>query len=377
MRRRSSSPPPAGSPSSKASFKGALRCASERIWRVTSSSSEKTTEPVEDRTPPYCYRLLPRRRNCLSDRDAVGQNFRAVLAAEYRFVLRASGHAAAAMVDLHRRDPPRPYARRARRRHADPAIDRGLRDELPGCDGQCICGATPDGRAPLVRHHPQDNHLRSDHCFPEPGLLRARRRLVQILGGGSLEDYGLFWARWYAANALGSLTLGPIAMMAPKSERGLALHRPSGNLSRQPSLQRFWSRPVSSPLKICRRLQPALPSPLSISSPADHHLGRCSLWRRRRERRYFRDQRRADMAHLTGPACSTSEQYAESVNNKNYVLLRSGMATKEWPTARHPPASSRRSRRRASGSATAKPAIFTVSCTTFTHADVSRPPALK
>src|SRR6185295_18335230 len=28
-----------------------------------------------------------------------------------------------------------------------------------------------------------------------------------------LNDYGLFWARWYAANALGSLTLGPIAMI--------------------------------------------------------------------------------------------------------------------------------------------------------------------
>jgi signal transduction histidine kinase len=31
--------------------------------------------------------------------------------------------------------------------------------------------------------------------------------------GGTLEDYGLYWARWYASNALGSLTLGPIALL--------------------------------------------------------------------------------------------------------------------------------------------------------------------
>jgi integral membrane sensor domain MASE1 len=37
------------------------------------------------------------------------------------------------------------------------------------------------------------------------------------LGGGSIEDYGLFWARWYASNALGSLTLGPIAMICIES----------------------------------------------------------------------------------------------------------------------------------------------------------------
>ena len=36
---------------------------------------------------------------------------------------------------------------------------------------------------------------------------------VQILGGGGIEHYGLYWARWYASNALGSLTLGPVALI--------------------------------------------------------------------------------------------------------------------------------------------------------------------
>ncbi len=90
-------------------------------------------------------------------------------------ILRASAHAAAAVVDLHRRCPARPYAGRAGRRHADAAIDRGLRDKLPGCDRKRICRATPDGRAPVVWHHPQDNHLCPDHRFSEPGFLRARR----------------------------------------------------------------------------------------------------------------------------------------------------------------------------------------------------------
>ena len=43
------------------------------------------------------------------------------------------------------------------------------------------------------------------------------------MGGGSIEDYGLFWARWYASDALGSLTLGPIAMICIESTTRLRL----------------------------------------------------------------------------------------------------------------------------------------------------------
>jgi signal transduction histidine kinase len=50
-------------------------------------------------------------------------------------------------------------------------------------------------------------------AFLSPAFCALGGAFVQILGGGSLNDYGLFWARWYAANALGSLTLGPIAMI--------------------------------------------------------------------------------------------------------------------------------------------------------------------
>jgi signal transduction histidine kinase len=49
--------------------------------------------------------------------------------------------------------------------------------------------------------------------FVSPALCAFGGAFVQILGGGSIEDYGLYWARWYASNALGSLTLGPIALI--------------------------------------------------------------------------------------------------------------------------------------------------------------------
>ena len=54
-------------------------------------------------------------------------------------------------------------------------------------------------------------------AFLSPAFCALGGAFVQILGGGSLEDYGLFWARWYASNALGSLTLGPIAMTCIES----------------------------------------------------------------------------------------------------------------------------------------------------------------
>jgi len=50
-------------------------------------------------------------------------------------------------------------------------------------------------------------------AFVSPALCAFGGAFVQILGGGSIENYGLYWARWYASNALGSLTLGPVAMI--------------------------------------------------------------------------------------------------------------------------------------------------------------------
>ena len=60
-------------------------------------------------------------------------------------------------------------------------------------------------------------------AFLSPALCAFGGAFVQILGGGSLENYGLYWARWYASNALGSLTLGPIAMIMLEGRRSSAL----------------------------------------------------------------------------------------------------------------------------------------------------------
>jgi PAS domain S-box-containing protein len=50
-------------------------------------------------------------------------------------------------------------------------------------------------------------------AFLSPSLCAFGGAFVQILGGGPFEQFGVYWARWYASNALGSLTLAPIAMI--------------------------------------------------------------------------------------------------------------------------------------------------------------------
>src|SRR6186713_1117782 len=54
-------------------------------------------------------------------------------------------------------------------------------------------------------------------AFLSPAFCALGGAFVQVLGSGSMDDYGLYWARWYASNALGSLTLGPIAMICLES----------------------------------------------------------------------------------------------------------------------------------------------------------------
>ncbi len=56
-------------------------------------------------------------------------------------------------------------------------------------------------------------------AFLSPSLCALGGAFVQILGGGSFEQYGVYWARWYASNALGSLTLAPIAMICLETVR--------------------------------------------------------------------------------------------------------------------------------------------------------------
>jgi PAS domain S-box-containing protein len=54
-----------------------------------------------------------------------------------------------------------------------------------------------------------------------PALFAFGGAFVQILGGGSIDKYALYWAYWYASNALGSLTLGPVAMIWLSEDKGL------------------------------------------------------------------------------------------------------------------------------------------------------------
>jgi PAS domain S-box-containing protein len=47
-----------------------------------------------------------------------------------------------------------------------------------------------------------------------PALCALAGAFVPILGGGSMAHYWTYWSQWYAANALASVTLGPIALVA-------------------------------------------------------------------------------------------------------------------------------------------------------------------
>ena len=46
-----------------------------------------------------------------------------------------------------------------------------------------------------------------------PAVSALGGAFVPILGGGSLQDYWIFWSHWYFANALPSLTLGPVFLI--------------------------------------------------------------------------------------------------------------------------------------------------------------------
>ena len=137
-------------------------------------------------------------------------------------------------------------------------------------------------------------------AFLSPAFCALGGAFVQILGGGSIEDYGLFWARWYASNALGSLTLGPIAMICIESTTRPRF-APTGRAVEAVIIAAFLGRGlhrcVRRPAIHCNRL----PAAAVISSPADSHLGGGALRRQGRQRRDIRDQRRADMAHAQRP----------------------------------------------------------------------------
>ena len=55
-----------------------------------------------------------------------------------------------------------------------------------------------------------------------PAVAALGGAFVRISGGAPLESYGLFWAQWYLANALASLTLGPAILTCAEWTTDLA-----------------------------------------------------------------------------------------------------------------------------------------------------------
>jgi len=46
-----------------------------------------------------------------------------------------------------------------------------------------------------------------------PMVVALGGAFVPILGGGAIENYATYWAQWYLSNALGFVTLGPVALL--------------------------------------------------------------------------------------------------------------------------------------------------------------------
>jgi signal transduction histidine kinase len=59
-----------------------------------------------------------------------------------------------------------------------------------------------------------------------PAISAFGGAFVRILGGGGLENYGVFAVQWYASNALSSLTLGPIALIGLSEGRDFLASTP-------------------------------------------------------------------------------------------------------------------------------------------------------
>jgi signal transduction histidine kinase len=61
-----------------------------------------------------------------------------------------------------------------------------------------------------------------------PAIAALGGAFVQILGGGSIVNYWTFWGNWYIANALASVTLGPVFLIwfsRPSEAEQLSPHR--------------------------------------------------------------------------------------------------------------------------------------------------------
>lgn len=53
-----------------------------------------------------------------------------------------------------------------------------------------------------------------------PGICAIGGAFVEALDDATLANYSLYWAHWYASNALGFLTLGPVALIFAGDDRG-------------------------------------------------------------------------------------------------------------------------------------------------------------
>jgi signal transduction histidine kinase len=59
-----------------------------------------------------------------------------------------------------------------------------------------------------------------------PAISAFGGAFVRVLGGGAIENYGVYAVQWYASNALSSLTLGPIALIGLSEGRDFLASTP-------------------------------------------------------------------------------------------------------------------------------------------------------
>ena len=145
-----------------------------------------------------------------------------------------------------------------------------------------------------------------------PGLSALGGAFVRISGAGDLGSYWLFWRQWYAANALGNLTLSAVLLTWMVKD-----HDWSDFRSHPQRIEACVSSPACGSLpplpsrRADRRVQ--LFSRLTVLTLAFRHLGRCAFSDERRERGHSCRDHSFHPSMLRGPTVFGGADVEESV----------------------------------------------------------------
>ena len=135
-----------------------------------------------------------------------------------------------------------------------------------------------------------------------PAVAALGGAFVPILGGGPFEDYWLFWSLWYLANALPSVTLGPVLLIWlteplrwPGWKAPFQLIEPAAIAVALIAISLLGGR---TGREVC---PPHLPAGNPAPAAAAHRLRLDPLWREGCEQHHSGHRHHHDLVHLARP----------------------------------------------------------------------------